>query len=72
VQATTTPATLSIAPATTLRDLRALVNQLRREHPNSGPRLDHAAFIATFREVERGTSAGLLPGPAAVEFLGED
>jgi hypothetical protein len=55
---TTTPAT-AIVPDLTLADLRAIVDQLRTEHPNSGPRLDHAAFIATFREVERGTSPGL-------------
>jgi hypothetical protein len=59
MQATTTPATLSIAPVITIADLRAIVDQLRTEHPQAGPRLDHAAFIATIREVERGTSSGL-------------
>src|SRR3954470_17986708 len=57
--ATSTPAaTLSIAPTTTLADLRALVDALRLEHPNSGPRVEHAAFLATFREVERGANPG--------------
>lgn len=51
-------ASLSIAPTTTLADLRAIVDQLGTEHPNAGGRLDHAAFIATFREVERGANAG--------------
>jgi hypothetical protein len=39
-----------------LADLCAIADQLRTEHPNAGARLDHASFIATFREVERGTS----------------
>src|SRR4051812_24447315 len=56
--AITTPATLSIAPTTTLADLRAILGQLRSDHPNGGARLDHAAFIATFREVERGANPG--------------
>jgi hypothetical protein len=55
----TAPATLSIASTTTLADLRALVAQLRTEYPQAGPRLDHAAFIVTFRDVERGAGAGL-------------
>src|SRR5713226_5871911 len=56
---TTVLATISIAPTATLADLRALVDQLRTEYPQAGPRLDHAAFIATSRDVERGTSPGL-------------
>jgi hypothetical protein len=56
--ATTPATTLSIAPTTTLSDLRAIVEQLRAEHPNAGARLDHAAFIATFREVEQGANPG--------------
>jgi hypothetical protein len=55
----TIPTATSIVPDLTLADLRAIVDALRLEHPNAGPRLDHAAFIATFREVERGTSAGV-------------
>src|SRR3954447_11352093 len=58
MQTVATPATLSIAPTTTLADLRAIVDALRTEHPNSGARLDHAAFIATFCEVERGANPG--------------
>src|SRR5438477_11183077 len=54
---TTTPATRIVADLT-LGDLRAIVDKFRGEYPNSGARLDHAAFIATFREVERGANPG--------------
>lgn len=42
-------------PSLTLDRLCAILGDLSREYPQAGPRLDHAAFIATFREVERGT-----------------
>jgi len=54
-----TPLAQSTVPDVSLGTLRTLVADLRREHPHAGPRLDHAAFIATFRDVERGTSPGL-------------
>jgi hypothetical protein len=44
---------------TTLGDLRALAADLRREHPQAGARVDHAAFLAIFRTVERGTSPSI-------------
>src|SRR3954453_5175200 len=56
MQTVATPATVSIASSVELATLRALVAALRTEYPQAGPRLDHAAFIATFRDVERGAT----------------
>lgn len=58
----TAPATSSVAqnlPATTLEQLRALVDELRAEFPAAGQRLDHAATLVLSYTVERGTAPGL-------------
>lgn len=52
---------------TTLADVRALAAALHREHPQAGNRVDHAAFLACFREVERGTSPVLWWVPSETD-----
>jgi hypothetical protein len=55
-QTTTAPSTQSSIPATiTVGDLQAILADLAERFPAAGPRLQHAAFIATFGRVERST-----------------
>jgi hypothetical protein len=57
--ATTTPAATIVTqpiPDVSLRTLQALIADLAAQYPAAGPRVEHAAFILAFRQMERSAS----------------
>jgi hypothetical protein len=58
----TTPSTESSTPNVTLADLRAIVADLHRVHPEAGARVEHGAYLALFGRCESDTGTSWWVG----------